>query len=81
MDFGFTSVTARRGMATMAGQAVVRPWGLPTGQSRGTEAERQMAFQQTYGADAQRLSPLPRCLFDALDALLANGVVASGSPK
>ncbi|SFK85546.1 helix-turn-helix domain-containing protein [Celeribacter marinus] len=70
MDFVFTVCdrAANEECPTWAGQPLSGHWGLPDPvKAQGTEAERRLAFQQTYGALRNRMLAFSSLPFDQLD--------------
>lgn len=70
MDFVFTVCdrAANEDCPTWQGQPVSGHWGLPDPvKATGTDAEKRLAFQQTYGALRNRLTAFTALPFDQLD--------------
>jgi len=70
MDFVFTvcDQAANEDCPAWAGQPVSAHWGLPDPvKAQGTEAERRLAFQQTYGAMKRRIEAFAALPVDKLD--------------
>jgi arsenate reductase len=71
-DFVFTvcDLAANDECAAWAGQPISAHWGLPDPvKASGTEAERRLAFQQTFGAMRKRIRAFAALPFDTLDRL------------
>lgn len=69
-DFVFTvcDLAANEDCPTWSGQPVSAHWGLPDPvKVTGTEAEKRLAFQQTFGAIANRIKAFASLPFEALD--------------
>lgn len=72
MDFVFTVCdhAANEECPTWAGQPISAHWGLPDPvAATGTDAERALAFQETYAALKSRLSAFAALPFDSLDRI------------
>lgn len=70
MDFVFTvcDLAANEECPAWAGQPISAHWGLPDPvKAQGTEAEKRLAFQQTFGAMANRIKAFAALPFDTLD--------------
>jgi protein-tyrosine-phosphatase/DNA-binding transcriptional ArsR family regulator len=70
MDFVFTVCdrAANEECPAWPGQPVSGHWGLPDPvKAEGTDAEKRLAFQQTYGALRNRLTAFTSLTFDSLD--------------
>lgn len=70
MDFVFTVCdrAANEDCPTWPGQPVSGHWGMPDPvKAIGTDAERRLAFQQTYGALRNRINAFTSISFDLLD--------------
>ena len=70
MDFVFTVCdhAANEECPTWRGQPISGHWGMPDPvKAQGTEAEKRLAFHQTYGALRNRLSAFAALSFEALD--------------
>ncbi len=70
MDFVFTvcDLAANEDCPVWPGQPVSGHWGMPDPvKAVGTEAEKRLAFQQTYGALHNRISAFAALPFSALD--------------
>jgi protein-tyrosine-phosphatase len=70
MDFVFTvcNHAANEDCPTWAGQPISGHWGLPDPvKAEGTDAEKRLAFQQTYGALRNRISAFTALPFEQLD--------------
>ncbi len=70
MDFVFTVCdrAANEDCPTWPGQPVSGHWGLPDPvKATGTDAEKRLAFRQTYGALHNRISAFTALSFDLLD--------------
>jgi ArsR family transcriptional regulator, arsenate/arsenite/antimonite-responsive transcriptional repressor / arsenate reductase (thioredoxin) len=70
MDFIFTVCdrAANEDCPTWPGQPISGHWGLPDPvKATGTEAEKHLAFQQTYGALRNRITAFTALPFDLLD--------------
>ncbi|MBW4960394.1 helix-turn-helix domain-containing protein [Sulfitobacter sp. CW3] len=82
MDFVFTVCdrAANEECPTWPGQPVSGHWGLPDPvKAQGTDAEKRLAFHQTYGALRNRISAFTSLSFEALDrAALQTHVDAIG---
>jgi protein-tyrosine-phosphatase len=83
MDFVFTVCdhAANEECPTWPGQPVSGHWGLPDPvKATGTDAEKRLAFQQTYGALRNRLTAFTALPFAELDrAALQKRVDAIGT--
>ena len=72
MDFVFTVCdhAANEECPTWAGQPISAHWGLPDPvAATGTDAERALAFQETYAALKSRLTAFVALPFDSLDRI------------
>lgn len=70
MDFVFTvcDLAANEECPAWAGQPISAHWGLPDPvKATGTEAEKRLAFQQTFGAMSNRIKAFAALPFDTLD--------------
>ncbi len=70
LDFVFTvcDLAANEECPPWSGQPISAHWGLPDPvRAEGTEAEKRLAFQQTYGAMYNRIRAFAALPFDSLD--------------
>ena len=70
LDFVFTvcDLAANEECPAWSGQPISAHWGLPDPvKAEGTEAEKRLAFQKTYGAMANRIRAFAELPFDSLD--------------
>ncbi len=85
MDFVFTVCdrAANEECPTWPGQPISGHWGMPDPvKAQGTEAQRQLAFQQTYGALRNRITAFTSLPFAQLDrATLQQHVDEIGKEK
>ncbi|MEM1351187.1 MAG: arsenate reductase ArsC [Pseudomonadota bacterium] len=69
-DFVFTvcDLAANEDCPAWAGQPISAHWGLPDPvKTEGTDAEKRLAFQQTFGAMSNRIKAFAALPFDSLD--------------
>jgi len=78
MDFVFTvcNEAANEDCPTWEGQPVSAHWGLPDPvKAEGTDAEKRLAFQQTYGALRNRIRAFAALPLDTLDRISLQAAV------
>jgi arsenate reductase len=78
LDFVFTvcNQAANEECPAWDGQTVSAHWGLPDPvKATGTDAEKSLAFQTTYGALHRRIAGFAALPFDALDRILLQRAV------